>query len=80
MSDETQEFDKFMDAYEQKEKEILAERIKMYKEYANIRDLDGRQEYLQLDLNRYKLYYLAWTLAGITVIFFSTKLFKSSNS
>ena len=80
MSDESKEFDKFMDAYEEKEKEILAERIKMYKEYANIRDLDGRQEYLQLDLNRYKLYYLGWTLAGVAVILFSTKLFKSSNT
>ena len=76
---ETAEFDKFMDSYEEKEKEILEERVKMYTEYANIRDLDGREEYLELDMGRYKLHYLGWSLASIIVILFSIRLFKSNN-
>ncbi len=75
-SDETPEVNQFVDAYEQKEKEILAERLKLFKEYEEIQNLDGKQEYLEIDGNRYKMYYLGWSIGILTLTLLSIKLFK----
>ena len=61
-ADETPETNQFMDAYEQKENEILEERLKLFKEYENIQNLDGKEEYLEIDMNRFKMYYLGWSI------------------
>lgn len=73
---EEEQFDRFMDAYQQKENEILEERKKMYTKYQGIRDLNGKEEYLELDMNRYKMHYLGWTLASVIIIIYSTRIFK----
>jgi hypothetical protein len=75
-TDENPETNQFMDAYEQKENEILEERLKLFKEYENIQNLDGKEEYLEIDMNRYKMYYLGWSMGVLVLALFSIKLFK----
>lgn len=73
---DNENFDTFMDAYEQKEKEILEERQNLYDEYQSIQNLDGRREYIELDTNRYKMQYFGWSIASVALILMSIKLFK----
>ena len=75
-TDENPETNQFMDAYEQKENEILEERLKLFKEYENIQNLDGKEEYLEIDMNRFKMYYLGWSMGVLVLALFSIKLFK----
>lgn len=70
------EFDEFLDVYQQKEAEILAARMLVHKEYEDIQDLDGKQEYLEIDANRYKLYYFGWALSSVVLVLVSSKFFK----
>lgn len=70
------ETSQFMDAYEQKENEILEERLKLFKEYEEIQNLDGKEEYLEIDMNRYKMYYLGWSISVLALALFSIKIFK----
>lgn len=74
--DENPETNQFMDAYEQKENEILEERLKLFKEYEDIQNLDGKEEYLEIDMNRYKMYYLGWSMGVLVLALFSIKMFK----
>lgn len=70
------EFNEFLDVYQQKEAEILAARMLVHKEYEDIQDLDGKQEYLEIDANRYKLYYFGWALSSVVLVLISSKFFK----
>jgi hypothetical protein len=74
--EEDDNFDAFMDAYEEKEREILAERTNLYNEYQSIQDLDGKQEYIEIDTNRYKMHYFGWSIASVALVLMSIKLFK----
>lgn len=69
-------FNEFLDVYQQKEAEILAARMLVHKEYEDIQDLDGKQEYLEIDANRYRLYYFGWALGSVVLVLLSSKLFK----
>lgn len=75
-ADENPETNQFMDVYEQKENEILEERLKLFKEYEDIQNLDGKEEYLEIDMNRYKMYYLGWSMGVLVLALFSIKMFK----
>ena len=69
-------FNDFMDAYQEKENEILEEREKLFDEYKNIMDLTGRNEYVVTDMNRYKMTYMGWSIGTLILLLVSTKLFK----
>jgi|UniRef100_A0A6C0LHR4 hypothetical protein len=75
-NDEHVEFNEFMDIYDQKELEILEEREKLFQEYAYLQDLDGRNENLNIDMNRYKMYFFGWSMATLALLLMSTKLLK----
>tara|TARA_B110000305_G_C19378272_1_gene608180 strand:- start:387 stop:617 length:231 start_codon:yes stop_codon:yes gene_type:complete len=76
MSSEEIEFNNFMDAYEEKENEILEERLNMYKEFQAIKTLDGDREFLESDSNRYRLHYFGWSIGTIVLLLLSVKLMK----
>ncbi len=77
MSDsEEREFDTFMDAFEQKENEILQERINMYKEFEKIKTMEGNKEFLEMDMNRYKLHYFGWSIGSIILLLLAVKIMK----
>lgn len=77
MSDsEEREFDTFMDAFEQKENEILQERINMYKEFEKIKTMEGNKEFLEIDMNRYKLHYFGWSIGSVILLLLAVKIMK----
>jgi hypothetical protein len=76
IENDEQEFDNFMDDYDLKQQEVLEEREKLFKEYEHIQDLEGRNEYITIDMNRYKMYYFGWSIGTIMILLLSTKLFK----
>lgn len=77
MSDiEEREFNTFMDAFEEKENEILQERINMYKEFEKIKTMEGSREFLEIDMNRYKLHYFGWSIGSIVLLLLAAKIMK----
>ena len=77
MSDvEEREFDTFMDAFEEKENEILQERINMYKEFEKIKTMEGNREFLEIDMNRYKLHYFGWSIGSVVLLLLAAKIMK----
>jgi hypothetical protein len=77
MSDvEEREFDNFMDAFEEKENEILTERINMYKEFEKIKTMEGNREFLEIDMNRYKLHYFGWSIGSVILLLLAAKIMK----
>lgn len=71
-----EKFNEYMDAYAEKENEILEERAKLFEEYNTIMDLNGRDEFIVTDMNRYKMHYMGWSIASVILLLLSTKLFK----
>tara|TARA_X000000950_G_C13865286_1_gene640465 strand:+ start:254 stop:487 length:234 start_codon:yes stop_codon:yes gene_type:complete len=73
---EEREFDTFMDAFEEKENEILQERINMYKEFEKIKTMEGNKEFLEIDMNRYKLHYFGWSIGSVVLLLLAAKIMK----
>lgn len=73
---EEREFNTFMDAFEEKENEILQERINMYKEFEKIKTMEGSREFLEIDMNRYKLHYFGWSVGSVVLLLLAAKIMK----
>ena len=78
-SEDETSFDEFMDIYGEKENELLHNRKKYFKQYEDLENLEGKNEYVERDMMRYRMYYAMWSISLVVMLIISIKMFGSTS-